>query len=414
MRINGEIRPPGDKSISHRAFIFGALAKGKTTVFSSLESEDVKSTREALIALGAKISKANDSWTVEGGELTEPSSIIDAGNSGTTARLLSGVLSGIKGVSIIKGDSSLTKRPMARVIKPLSLMGAEFMARQDRYLPIAVRGKSLNGISYEMDIASAQVKSAIIIAGLRASGITSVIEPSLSRDHTERMLVFFGAKLNTSGRKVSLDGPQELYAREITVPGDPSSAAFPSVLAAATPGSELRVAGVCLNPTRTAFLNVLNRMGAKITLENVKASAGETVGDFIIKGTTLKGTVIKGDEIPGLIDEIPILAIAAALAEGQTTIRDAKELRVKEADRIRAMTEGFASLGAQIRELEDGFIIDGPLKLRNGPVKTYSDHRIAMAFHILSMAADLDITLDDSSCVEISYPNFFRDMKLLI
>ena len=414
MRINEEIRPPADKSISHRAFILGALAKGKTTVLSSLESEDVKSTREALIALGAKISKANDSWTVEGGDLREPSSIIDAGNSGTTARLLSGILSGIKGVSIITGDSSLKRRPMARVIKPLSLMGAEFMARQDRFLPIAVRGRNLRGINYDMDVASAQVKSAIIIAGLKADGITSVTEPSLSRDHTERMLAFFGAKINTSGRTVNLDGPQELYAREITVPGDPSSAAFPSVLAAAIPGSELRVTGVCLNPTRTAFLNVLKRMGADIIIENIRASAGETVGDFIIKGTRLKGTVIEGDEIPWLIDEIPTLAIAAALAEGQTIVRNAKELRVKEADRIRAVAEGFASLGVQIKELEDGFIIDGPLKLRNGSVKTYSDHRIAMSFYILSMAADLDIALDNRSCVDISYPDFFKDMKQLI
>lgn len=413
MRINGEIRPPADKSISHRAFILGALAKGKTTVVSSLESEDVKRTREALIVLGSKISKTNSYWTVEGGNLTEPSSIIDAGNSGTTARLLSGILSGIKGVSIVTGDSSLTGRPMARVIKPLSLMGAEFMARQDRFLPIAIRGRALKGINYDMDIASAQVKSAIIIAGLKAEGITSITEPLLSRDHTERMLAFFGAKLNTSGRTVSLDGHQELYAREIAVPGDPSSAAFPAVLAAATPGSELRVIGVCLNPTRTAFLNVLKRMGADIILENIKASAGETVGDFIIKGSRLKGTVIEGDEIPGLIDEIPILAVAAALAEGQTIVRNAKELRVKEADRIRAVAEGFASLGAQIKELEDGFIIDGPLNLRNGSVKTYSDHRIAMAFYILSMAVDIDIALDNISCVDISYPNFFEDMKQL-
>jgi 3-phosphoshikimate 1-carboxyvinyltransferase len=227
------------------------------------------------------------------------------------------------------------------------------------------------------------------------------------------MVAFFGAKLNTSGRTVSLDGHQELYAREIAVPGDPSSAAFPAVLAAATPGSELRVIGVCLNPTRTAFLNVLKRMGADIILENIKASAGETVGDFIIKGSRLKGTVIEGDEIPGLIDEIPILAVAAALAEGQTTVRNAKELRVKEADRIRAVAEGFASLGAQINELEDGFIIDGPLNLRNGSIKTYSDHRIAMAFYILSMAVDIDIALDNISCVDISYPNFFEDMKQL-
>jgi 3-phosphoshikimate 1-carboxyvinyltransferase len=414
MRINGEIKPPADKSISHRAFILGALAKGRTSVFSSLESEDVKSTREALKALGVRISKSNDSYIIEGGNLTEPETLIDAGNSGTTARLLSGVLSGIKGVSIITGDSSLIKRPMARVIKPLRLMGADFMARQDRFMPMAIRGTDLKGITYDMDVASAQVKSAIILAGLKAEGVTSVTEPSLSRDHTERMLAFFGVRLKISGRNISLEGPQELTARDITVPGDPSSSAFPSVLAAATPGSELRVMGICLNPARTAFLNVLKRMGADITIENIKSSAGETVGDFIIKGSRLKGTVIEGDEIPGLIDEIPILAVAASLAEGRTIVRNAQELRVKEADRIASMVEGFASLGSHIKELEDGFVIDGPLKLRNGSVKTYSDHRIAMAFYILSMAADIDVQLDNNSCVDISYPNFFKDMKQLI
>lgn len=394
--------------------MFGALAHGTTTIRCALESLDVKSTREAMQALGADIRRDGDLWLVKGGTLKEPQYVIDAGNSGTTARLMCGILAGINGVSCITGDASLVKRPMARVIKPLTTMGACFMARQDRYLPMAVKGGNLSGITYEMDVASAQVKSAVLLAGLNAEGTTEVIEPLKSRDHTERMLRFFGVEISVCDNRIRIQGGQRLEARPIEVPGDPSSAAFPAVLAAVIPGSELLIRGICLNPTRIAFLNVLKRMGAQIGFENCHETVGETVGDIRVQGTHLKGTTIQGVEIPSLIDELPILAIAAACAEGRTIIRDARELRVKEADRIKAMVNGFAALGASVEELDDGMIIDGPLSLSGGRIQTASDHRIAMSFAVLAKALTIEIGLDDTACVDISYPSFFKDLAGLV
>ena len=411
MKFHGEITPPGDKSISHRAFMLGALATGTTVIRGALESMDIRSTREALQALGVAIKKDRYAWLITGGTLQEPVTVIDAGNSGTTARLLSGILASLDGVSVVTGDASLVNRPMARVLNPLECMGAHFMARQGGFLPMAIKGGSLRGISHDMEIASAQVKSALLLAGLHAQGVTQIIEPMKSRDHTERMLTYFGATLKETGNSINIAGQQKLEAREIVVPGDPSSAAFPAVLAAAKPGSQLLIKGVCLNPTRTAFLDVLRRMGASISIENTREMAGETVGDIMIKGQGLKETIIEGQEIPSLIDEIPILAIAAALAEGTTIIRDAKELRVKETNRIKALINGFSALGAFVQELDDGMVIEGPLKLKSGHIKTCSDHRIAMSFHILSRVADIDIILDDTGCVNISYPGFFRDIE---
>jgi 3-phosphoshikimate 1-carboxyvinyltransferase len=411
MKFHGEITPPGDKSISHRAFMLGALATGTTVIRGALESMDIRSTREALQALGVAIKKDRYTWLITGGTLQEPVTVIDAGNSGTTARLLSGILASLAGVSVVTGDASLVNRPMARVLNPLECMGAHFMARQGGFLPMAIKGGSLRGISHDMEIASAQVKSALLLAGLHAQGVTQIIEPMKSRDHTERMLTYFGATLKETGNRINIAGQQKLEAREIVVPGDPSSAAFPAVLAAATPGSQLLIKDVCLNPTRTAFLDVLKRMGASISIENTREMAGETVGDMLIKGQGLKETIIEGQEIPSLIDEIPILAIAAALAEGTTIIRDAKELRVKETNRIKALINGFSALGAFVQELDDGMVIEGPLKLKSGHIKTYSDHRIAMSFHILSKVADIDIILDDTGCVNISYPGFFKDIE---
>ena len=411
MKFHGEITPPGDKSISHRAFMLGALATGTTVIRGALESMDIRSTREALQALGVAIKKDRYAWLITGGTLQEPVTVIDAGNSGTTARLLSGILASLEGVSVVTGDASLVNRPMARVLNPLECMGAHFMARQGGFLPMAIKGGSLRGISHDMEIASAQVKSALLLAGLHAQGVTQIIEPMKSRDHTERMLTYFGATLKETGNSINIAGQQKLEAREIVVPGDPSSAAFPAVLAAAKPGSQLLIKGVCLNPTRTAFLDVLRRMGTSISIENTREMAGETVGDIMIKGQGLKETIIEGQEIPSLIDEIPILAIAAALAEGTTIIRDAKELRVKETNRIKALINGFSALGAFVQELDDGMVIEGPLKLKSGHIKTCSDHRIAMSFHILSRVADIDIILDDTGCVNISYPGFFRDIE---
>jgi 3-phosphoshikimate 1-carboxyvinyltransferase len=414
MAIHGEITPPPDKSISHRAFMLGALAKGVTTVRNALESEDIKSTRDALCALGADIFKDGDIYQVQGLQLKEPMQVIDAGNSGTTARLICGILAGLDGITTITGDRSLVQRPMARVIKPLELMGARFMARKGGYLPMAVKGGNLRGIFHPMEIASAQVKSAMLLAGLHAEGQTTVNEPSPSRDHTERMLGYFGANLNIGSKSATITGGQKLEARDITVPGDPSSAAFPVVWAAATPGSEIVVRDVCLNATRTGFLAVLTRMGAQIETLNVQDRAGEMVGDLLVRGDALHGTTIAGDEIPTLIDEIPILVVAASLASGTTVITNAKELRVKETDRINAMVTGLLRLGAQVEELDDGLIVKGPSLLSSGQISTFSDHRIAMSFYILSKAVGIDIHLDDAQCVGISYPTFFEDMGKLL
>jgi 3-phosphoshikimate 1-carboxyvinyltransferase len=413
MAIHGEITPPSDKSISHRSFMLGALAEGTSTVRNALESDDIRSTIGALRALGAEIRRDRDLYVIEGARLREPLQVIDAGNSGTTARLMSGILAGLDGIAAMTGDGSLVKRPMARVIKPLELMGARFMARKGAYLPLAVKGGRLRGIFHPMEVASAQVKSALLLAGLAAEGQTTVNEPSPSRDHTERMLGFFGATVSLSHASVSISGGQRLQARDIVVPGDPSSAAFPVVWAAATPGSEIVVRDVCLNPTRTGFLGVLERMGACIHRENERTVGGEPVGDLVVRGTGLEGTTITGGEIPTLIDEIPILVVAAALASGTTVITDAKELRVKETDRIAAIVQGLAGLGAEVEELDDGLIVKGPCRISAGSVRTFSDHRIAMSFAILSRVLDIAIELDDPSCVSISYPEFFKDMETL-
>ncbi|HQI02403.1 MAG TPA: 3-phosphoshikimate 1-carboxyvinyltransferase [Deltaproteobacteria bacterium] len=413
MKITGELRLPGDKSISHRAFMLGALARGTTIVHGSLESKDVQSTRQALQILGADIGKHGDVWTVAGGNLREPASVIDAGNSGTTARLISGICAGIDGVAVMTGDGSLVNRPMARVMRPLEMMGASFLARKNRFLPMAIKGGKLAGISYDMDVASAQVKSCLLLAGLKAEGFTKVKEPSRSRDHSERMLAFFGANVSTEGNTVEIEGPQEIEAREIFVPGDPSSAAFPAVWAAAARESEVVLRDICLNPTRIGFINVLRRMGADISFENARGVSGETVGDILVKGGALQATTIEGDEIPRLIDEIPILAVAACFAQGTTVIRDASELRVKETDRISALVNGLASLGAHVEEKSDGLVIHGPLHFHGGSIRTYSDHRIAMAFHILSKISDTDVAIDDRDCVDISFPGFFSLMETL-
>jgi 3-phosphoshikimate 1-carboxyvinyltransferase len=413
MAIHGEITPPPDKSISHRAFMLGALANGTTTIRNSLNSEDIKSTRAALTALGVDIQKDGDIYRVLGLQMKEPIQVIDAGNSGTTARLICGILAGLDGIVTLTGDSSLVQRPMARVIKPLELMGARFMARKGGYLPLSIKGGNLRGIFHPMEISSAQVKSALLLAGLKADGQTTVNEPSASRDHTERMLGYFGATLSLSQKSVTIKGGQKLEARDIIVPGDPSSAAFPIVWASAVPYSEIIVHDVCLNKTRTGFLAVLERMGAHIERANVHDRGGEPVGDLIVHGSELQGTTIAGDEIPSLIDEIPILVVAAALASGTTVITDAKELRVKETDRITALVQGLSRLGAQVEELDDGLIIKGQAQLSTGNISTFSDHRIAMSFFILSMASGIDIHLDNSKCVNISYPTFFMDMERL-
>ena len=409
--IHGHITPPGDKSLSHRAFMFGALAQGQTSVSGALASADVASTRAAMESIGARLEQTAEGWLVSGGALHEPLDVIDAGNSGTTTRLVCGILATINGTACITGDASLRKRPMGRVIEPLSLMGAQFLARGKGLLPLAVRGGQLKAIEYNLKTASAQVKSAVLLAGLMAEGRTTVTEPGLSRDHTERLLSHFGAAIERQGLTVSLKGGQTLFGQELHIPGDPSSAAFPAVLAAACSGSEVQINHICLNPTRIGFIAPLKRMGAEIDFINVREEAGDTVGDIVVRGKGLKGTRIAGDEIPWLIDELPVLIAAAALAEGRTEIRDARELRVKESDRIAAMANGIRALGGEVSELEDGIIIEGPLRLRDGAIETHDDHRIAMSFYVLGRAAGINVAIDKPDCVVISYPNFFSDME---
>ncbi len=414
MRIKGDIRPPGDKSITHRSLIIGSLAHGETLIIRPLRSKDILSTVNAIQSLGIDVDTNNEEiWKVHGGQTREPDDVIDAGNSGTTARLITGVLASIEGVSIITGDSSLKRRPMARIIEPLTLMGASIMARGGRFLPLAVKGNRLKGVSYSTKVASAQVKSAILLAGLAAEGITEVIEPAKSRDHTERMLIYLGASLKIDGNRVVLKGQQRLSGREIHIPSDPSSSAFPTVWAAVTDGSELIIRDICINPTRIGFIDVLKRMGADIKIVNTRYSSGEKIGDMVVKGHRLRSTVMEGVEIPGIIDEIPILSVAAAFADGETIIRDAGELRVKETDRIAAVVEGLKALGGNVDTMEEGMIIKGPMRLHSGNVKTFGDHRIAMAFYILSKVADIDINLDDMECVDVSYPGFFKAMEAL-
>ncbi len=413
MKVKGDIRPPGDKSITHRALILGALAHGKTSIREPLKSNDIFRTVEALKRLGIDVDANNDDiWEVHGGgQFEEPNDVIDAGNSGTTARLITGILSSIDGVSIITGDNSLKRRPMARLIEPLTFMGASFMARKERFLPLAIKGKRLRGISYRTKVASAQVKSAILLAGLTAEGITEVIEPAKSRDHTEKMLAYLGASLSIDGNSVRIKGGQKLVGREIVVPSDPSSAAFPAVWAAATYGSELIIRDMCINPTRTGYVEVLKRMGADIKLTNIRYSSGEGIGDMIVRGGSLRSTVMKDGEIPRIIDEIPILAVVTAFAEGESVIRNAGELRLKETDRIAAMAEGLKSLGADVDILEDGMVIKGRARFHSGSIRTFGDHRIAMAFYILGKIADIEIELDDMDCVNVSYPGFFNAME---
>lgn len=424
-RLKGEIIPPPDKSISHRAVILSSLAKGRSIVRNFLRAEDTMSTVNAFIKLGVKIEDKGKKIIIEGKGiygLKEPADIIDCGNSGTTMRLLSGVLSGNPFLSVLTGDSSLRSRPMGRVITPLRQMGAGIMARDnDRYPPIAVRGRKLKAIKYAMPVASAQVKSALLLAGLYADGETEISEPVKSRDHTERMLPSYGAKIKIEGFKIKVKGGQKLKARNIDVPGDFSSAAFFIVAALLIPDSDIKIKGVGINPTRTGLLDVLKSMGAEIELTNIRDVSrhsslfvGEPVADIHCKGGRgLKAVNITKEQIPALIDEFPILCIAATQADGVTTIRGAEELRVKESDRIKAMAEGLKKMGAEVKEFKDGLSIKGNANLKGASINSYGDHRIAMAFSIAALIAKGKTTINGISAVNISFPGFFEILKRL-
>lgn len=416
--FKGELSPPPDKSISHRAVIFSSLAKGKSAIKSLLRAEDPISTVNAFRTLGVEITDTGDEVIVEGkgiNGLREPDRIIDCRNSATTMRLLSGVLSGNPFFSVLTGDDSLRQRPMSRVINPLKQMGAEIVARGDnRYPPIAIRGKRLQAIQYVMPVASAQVKSAILLAGLYAAGVTEVIEPCRSRDHTERMLPAFGAEVKTENLHISIRGEPALHDLEITVPGDFSSAAFFIVAASLLRDSDIIVRKVGINPTRIGLLNVLKEMGAQIEISDSKIVSGEPVADIYCRGgSELKAVKITRETIPLLIDEFPVLCVAATQATGVTIIRGAEELRIKESDRIRTISTELRKMGAEIEEYGDGLDIAGGKTLTGTVVESHKDHRIAMAIAVAAMIAKGKTIINDMSSVNVSFPGFFEVLERL-
>ncbi|MEI6712968.1 MAG: 3-phosphoshikimate 1-carboxyvinyltransferase [Verrucomicrobiota bacterium] len=412
--LNCEIEVPGDKSISHRSVILSAISTGACVVRGFLASEDCLSTMGAMKTLGVNIERPNaTTLIIHGtcGNFTAPTSDLDCGNSGTTMRLLSGLLAGQPFTSRLVGDPSLSKRPMKRVIDPLTTMGAKLVAEgaNDRP-PLQVHGAPLKAIDYQSPVASAQVKSAVLLAGLFAPGVTSVTEPILSRDHTERMLEYFGIPPVRDGLKVSVKGGARPEPRDFRVPGDISSAAFWLVAAAASPGAHLRINQVGLNPSRTGLLAVLTRMGARVR-EFVHSNHGEPIGTVDIEGAALKATHIGGKEIPNVIDELPILAVAAALAQGTTTISDAGELRVKETDRLAAIAGHLKAMGVPVVETQDGLEITGGAPLKGTRLDSLGDHRIAMAFAVAGLFAEGETVITGTECVNTSYPGFYDVLK---
>jgi 3-phosphoshikimate 1-carboxyvinyltransferase len=410
--LHGEISVPGDKSIGHRAVIFASIANGQSRIFNLSGGEDNLRTVQAFRDMGVNIWSEDGFLCVQGGGwdgLSEPRTTIDCGNSGTAMRLLSGVLAGRPFASRLDGDSSLRQRPMQRVIDPLSRMGAEIRSREEKGLaPLEIHGDKLHGIDYKMAVASAQVKSAILLAGLQAAGVTTVREPQGSRNHTELMIRGFGGETKVADRSVSVAGGQRLLGKEVRIPGDISSAAFFLVAAATLPGSEITVRDVGVNPTRDGVLEILRAMGAKIQLLNQRIETGEPVADIKVNGSQLKGVEIGPEMVARTVDEYPILAVAGALASGLTTMSGVKELRYKESDRIATMTEGLRRLGAQVDEREDGMTIRGGKPLEAASVKTYGDHRVAMSLAIAGLSTAGGIHMDDVDCVNTSFPGFFE------
>ena len=409
----GQIKVPGDKSISHRSVMLGSLANGVTEISGFLKGADCLSTIDCFRKMGIDIDINGENVTVHGNGLRglkKPDEMLYTGNSGTTTRLLCGILAGQNFDTSITGDASIQKRPMGRVVKPLSMMGAKI---ENEYCPLYITGTKLHGIDYKMPVASAQVKTAIILAGLYADGETVIHEIEKSRDHTELMLSAIGADLTVDNLDITVKPTNDLTAVNVDVPGDISSAAFFLVLGAIMPNSQITVTNVGINPTRTGIIDVLKDMGADITLENVHTSAGETVADITVRSSSLKGTTVGGDIIPRLIDELPIIAVAAVFADGQTVIKDAQELKVKETNRIRAVVDEFNKCGIDITETDDGMIINGGKSIHGADFKTYGDHRMAMSLTVLAQLADGESTLDDSDCACVSYPTFFDDFYKL-
>ena len=409
-RLTGTITPPGDKSISHRAAIFNAISEGEARVENYGAGADCQSTLRVLRGLGINIDGSGSSFTVQGGVLQEPSNILDTGNSGTTTRLMAGVLAGQSFLSVMTGDKSIRSRPMGRIIDPLRLMGANVDGRNDGKLaPLTFRGGALHGIQYQLPVASAQLKSALLLAGLFAEGETVLAQPALSRDHTELMFRAMGAEVIEDGLSVSVK-PARLHAVDVKVPADISSAAYWLVAAVCHPDAEVTVMGVGTNPTRTGILDVLRSMGADISVTNERTEGGEQVADLVARSSQLQATEIAGDMIPRLVDEVPVLALAACFAKGVTVIRDAAELRVKESDRLQASAKELNRMGAVVEELDDGLRIAGGKALIGASCRSYSDHRIAMTMGVAGLLATGETTIAGADAASISYPSFWDDL----
>ena len=417
--LKGKIFAPGDKSISHRSLILGAMAKGKTNITGLLEGADIMATAEAMNKLGARVERIKKGeWIIKGcgdAGLISPSEPIDCGNAGTGVRLLMGAISGYKISATFKGDTSLSSRPMARVLNPLEQMGIEYNCDEGETLPATIISSgNLKSIDYVSPHASAQVKSAILLAGINTSGVTSITEHTLSRDHSENMLKAFGATINIEtqgqGQKVSIKGPVTLKGTDISIPGDPSSAAFPIIAAIITPGSDILVQNVMMNPTRIGLFTTLTEMGAYLRADNYRTSGGEIIADIHVKYSQLNGVIVPEERAPSMIDEYPILAVAAAYAKGTTVMRGIAEMRVKESDRIKATFELLIKNGVDVKEHSDGLSIKGGSVTGGATVLTHHDHRIAMSALILGINAENPITIDDSSMIATSFPTFFELM----
>ena len=417
--LSGTVQVPGDKSISHRALILGAMASGRTTITGLLEGEDVLATARAMQAFGATVTRTGEgAWTVEGrGGFSEPADIIDCGNAGTGVRLIMGAMAGYPITATFTGDASLKKRPMGRVLEPLGRMGATWLSRDGGRLPLTLRGGRLTALDYTLPMASAQVKSAVLLAGLNADGPVTVVEPEATRDHTERMLRAFGATVTVTDhndrRVITLQPGARLAGSHVAVPGDPSSAAFPIVAALITPGSQVTVTGVMLNPLRTGLFDTLREMGADLTISNRRDASGEEVGDITARHSPLHGVVVPPARAPSMIDEYPVLAIAAAFATGDTVMRGVGEMRVKESDRIALMSAGLEACGVDVEEEPEGFIVHGTgaAPRGGGLVETHGDHRIAMSHLILGLAAREAVRVDEPGMIATSFPTFAAMMR---
>lgn len=416
--LKGEVSIPGDKSISHRAVMFGSLAEGTTEVTNFLQGADCLSTISCFRKLGIEIENTSQRILIHGKGLhglTEPSDTLDTGNSGTTTRLISGILAGQRFTTILNGDASIQTRPMKRIMTPLSMMGADITSlKGNDCAPLRICGGQLHGVAYTSPVASAQVKSCILLAGLYADAPTSVTEPVLSRNHTELMLAGFGAHVTSSGTTATIEPEPDLNGMKIEVPGDISSAAYFLAAGLMIPNSEIMIKNVGINPTRDGILRVAKEMGGDITILNEKTSGGEPTCDLLVRSSSLKGITIGGEIIPTLIDEIPMIAVMACFAEGITTIKDAQELKVKESNRIDTVVTNLKAMGAHIEATDDGMIIEGGYPLHGAVIDSHLDHRIAMSFAIGALGADGETRIEGADCVKISYPEFYQTLEKLI